>query len=74
MQITSDNELNTKLKEEVQELRSIINKGVELNRFQKIPCSDKPRYIIIDNFTGKSAEVPLFALSEVMQVLKDLFE
>ena len=74
MEIKTDNKLNPQLKREVQTLRGMINTGVNSERFKKAPCKDKPGYIVTDTQTGKQVMVPLFALSDVMNVLNALFE
>lgn len=74
MEIETDNKLNPQLKREVQTLRGMINTGVNSERFKKDACKDKPGYIVTDTQTGKQVMVPLFALSDVMNVLNALFE
>ena len=74
MKIKSDEELNSQLKQEVQTLRGIINTGRESERFKKIPCNDEPGYIVVDTHTGKQTIVPLYAVSNVMNALNELFE
>lgn len=74
MEIKSDENLNPQLRKEVQEVRGMINKGIDSERFKKVPCDDRPAYTIIDTETNKQAIVPLFALAEVMDVLHKLFD
>lgn len=73
MKIKSDELLCPELKRKVQELRGAINKGKDLVRFTKTPCDDFPGYIITDTETGRQTTVPLYALSNVMDVLDALF-
>ena len=42
-------------------------------RFKKIEIQNEPAVYIEDLRTGKKAKVPLFALSEVMRVLSELY-
>ena len=74
MKIKSDEKLNPVLRNQVQTLRCMINKGVNSERFIKTPCSDCPAVYVTDIETGRKTAVSLFALSEVMDALKDLFE
>lgn len=74
MKIKSDENLNPALKDQVQTLRGMINKGVNSERFIKTPCDDCPAFYVTDTETGKKTTVSLFALSEVMDALRNLFE
>jgi hypothetical protein len=76
MKIKSDERLNKELQKEVQDLRELIIKNNKNNseRFIAKKSTEMPRMIITDTETGKTTEVPLFAYSDVMKVLKELFE
>jgi hypothetical protein len=71
--IKSDERLNPQLKEEVQTLRGVINIGQGSNRFTTARSEDTPGVIITDLHTGRTTTSPLFAASNVMDALKELF-
>ena len=77
-QIKSDKKLNPELKKLIVGLRSAmfgqVNKKILPKRFTVIMSKDEPGAIITDTQTGrKTTHVPLFALSDVKQAIKELF-
>lgn len=76
MQIKSDERLNSELKQQVRKVRSSIAKNTKAEsfRFTAKPSADFAGMIITDTTTGKTAAVSLYAYSNVMAVLKELFE
>lgn len=73
LEINSDLQLNTELRDEVQSIRGMINTGEETSRFKKEYAKDKPQIVITDTITGKQTSVPLYAASNVMTALAELF-
>ena len=76
MKIKSDERLNEQLQKEASNLRDIIinNNKNHSNRFLAVPSKEMPAMIITDTMTDKKIEVPLYAYSDVMKALKELFE
>lgn len=65
-------ELNPELRKQTKTLQGMINRGPEVERFD---VEDYGNYsIVTDTKTGKSTKVWLYALSQVMNALKELFE
>ena len=76
MKIKSDERLNSQLQKEVCELRGLIikNNKYHSKRFVAVSSTKTPSRIITDTDTGKTTEVSLYAYSEVMKALKELFD
>lgn len=76
--ISTDDNLNGKLKEQVSTMRGDIveqaHKHDLPSRFQVETHKDLPKMIITDKETDKCVEVPLFAYGEVREVLNSLFK
>lgn len=76
MKIKSDENLNVQLQEDAQELRATIvnNCKVHSSRFIATSSTEKPEMVITDTQTNKTTTVPLFAYSDTMRVLGELFD
>lgn len=77
MKISTDKRLNPTLRKEAQSLRgNILSASKKANlpkRFKIQPSLEAPSVFIIDIIDKKQAEVPLFALKEVKEVLNIFF-
>lgn len=76
MNIESDKNFNVQHQEEVSELRGTMlsqAKKEESKRFLCKPSTTKPSLVILDVYTNKTTEVPLFASKEVLKALNELF-
>lgn len=76
MKIKSDERLNKQLQEEASTLRDIIinSNKIHSDRFLATKSTEMPEMIVTDTETSKTTKVPLFAYSNVMKALKELFE
>lgn len=77
MKIERDDEMNPRLRAEVQGLRGDMLGAAERvllpGRFEVTPSPDVPALVIRDTTTGRTAEVPLYAYRAARQALSDLF-
>lgn len=76
-EIASDTRLNPELRKKVGRVRGNMMAAAEAtplpDRFKVTPSATEPRVTITDTTTGRTAQVSLYAYSQVRETLHDLF-
>ena len=77
LRVSSDNRLNPALAAEVGGLRGGMLAAAEARplpaRFSAVPHPDRPAMVVVDEQTGRSTTVGLFAYGALREALTDLF-